>query len=562
MRCDFLWHSRGLIYLTFGLPLLLLSSCQLLDPYKSPPTPTPDQWKNAFSATNTGQSIMTEWKNQLPAQITESQASQKKEVIPPEPTYDEVRADLTNWWEVFHDPILNILEEEALNNSYTLWAALERVVQNRALAAVQQASLYPGLTFNPIFNRSGQLLQNPIGALGGGSNNCGNTTTVLTPLSSRGRSYSSQAQDITSAGTTTAAAANGLSSLATVSEYRFVQSEYLLPLNLNYEIDLWGRLTNAYYATLVRAQAASAAYRNVLLSLTADIASSYFQIRGLDAQLVVIEKNIRTRQEEVDINQSRYNSGLVAFVDVSRAQTELALAKSDRDDTQRLRGLQENMLAALIGTPAPIFNLQANPVFITPPRIPTGLPSELLCRRPDIAEAERTLASFYYEIGVAKANFFPSLSLNAALGLESPFAHSLFKWKARFWEIGLNAMQTVFDAGRNQANFEYYQALYRESFSNYQQTVVNAFQDVENALVNLRFYAQQSIDLAEAVKAASLTFDLSQLRYKQGLVNYLDVVDAERRLLQAEQNATIVLENRYVATVQLVRALGGGWGPL
>lgn len=524
---NFNFYKSSLLFFSFFM-LFFLPSCCLLTPYKSPLTLTPHQWKNKLS-------------------IKEAD-KESQSLFPPcqEISHEKVCADLTNWWKIFNDPLLDCLEEQALKNSYTLWAALERVIQNRLLAAAQQANLWPGLTFNPSFNRSGQLLKNPLSSTSGASSANDDKRSNLSKLTSLNE------------GGLPPQAADTRGSISVV-DYRFNQSQYLLPLNLNYEIDLWGRLNYSYYAALVRSEAASDAYRSVLLSLTADIASIYFEIRGLDSQLAVIEKSLFIRQEEVTINQSRYLSGLIPFVDVSRGQVELSRAKSDKDNVQRIRSLQENRLASLIGSPASLFSLQANPVLISPPLIPSGLPSQLLCRRPDIAEAERLLSAFYYEIGVAKANFFPSLSLNASLGLQSPFAHSLFKWKARFWEMGLNALQTVFDGGRNQANFKYCQSHYRESFSNYQQTVLYAFEEVENALSNLHFYAEQSKDLKEAVEASRLTFHLSQLRYTQGLVNYLDVVDAERELLQTEQNLTNVLANRYLATIQLIKALGGGW---
>ncbi len=432
----------------------------------------------------------------------------------------------------------------------SLWAALERVIQARDQARISFAPLLPSVNFNPSFLRSGQLYLDPFaGPLPGGSG----TGTSTTPLIS-----SSGIQGSSSTITTGAAATNTPVFPLT---YRFVNTQYFLPLTLNYEVDLWSQLNNAYYASLIRSQAASQAYLSVLLSLTADIASNYFQLRDLDAQQEVIQGNIRVRQEAVDINTARYNAGLVPYLDVSRAQLVLAQAHADSDDVRRMRGLQENIIATLVGVPASVFSIEYNPVIIPPPVIPTGIPSELLCRRPDIAEAERNLAAAYRDIGVAYANFFPSFSLNAELGFEGPFLHNLLSWKARFWQVGWNIMQVVFDGGRNQANLEYYRSRFREALANYEQQVLTAFQDVENALVNLRGNAERAQDLAVAVQAAEETLELSQLRYNRGLTNYLDVVDAERSLLETEQTSVIVLGNRYAATVALIRALGGGWGP-
>lgn len=544
---------------TYGLFVAFLVGCQLIAPYKGPLTPTPDQWKTSYTAPDAGKpTIPTNWKkddlsgqppspplkdhspsseNQTPSSESKTQPQQ----------IEDVRRDLCNWWEIFQDPILNQLEEQALNSSYTLWAALERVIEARDQARINFAPLLPGINFSPSFSRTGSLFQNPIPG-GSGKTPC----TSLSP-SSLG-SLAQEAQ---------AAVANPAASLLTnmPKDFRFVQSQYLVPLNLRYEVDLWSRLNNTYLASLIQAQAASQAYLSVLLSLSADVATAYFQIRGLDAQQEIIQGNIRIRQHAVDLNKIRYKAGLIVYLDVSRAEVELARAHSDSDDVRRLRGLQENLLATLIGVPASVFSIAYKPLIIPPPVVPRGLPSELLCRRPDIAEAERNLAAAYYQIGVAYANFFPSLSLNAAFGFESPFANQLFSWRSRFWQVGWDIMQTVFDAGRNEANLDYYKARFREAMANYQQQVLQAFRDVEDALVNLHGYADQAQDLAVAVRAAHVTLELSQMRYNRGLINYLDVVDAERQLLETEQSSVIVLGNRYISTVMLIRALGGGWGP-
>lgn len=545
----------------------LFSGCQLLSPYKGPIAPTPDHWKTTYDAPDAGKpTIPEEWKqpsldvHSIPSLLPEESSKElpvesskdfpyKKDLLaeaepvasaqePQLPSLEDVRVDLWNWWEIFQDPVLNQLEEQALNSSYTLWVALEKVIQARAQARVNFAPLLPGLNFAPSFTRTGSLFQNPLAGIGtGGGNAIGQGSS------------SCQANT------------GNASSMTNVREFRFIQSQYLVPLNLTYEVDLWSQLKNNYYSYLIKSQAVSQAYLSVLLSLTADVASTYFMVRGLDAQQEVVERNIRVRKHAVDLNRARYQSGLIVFLDVSRAEVELARARSDSDDVRRLRGLQENILATLVGTPASVFSIAYDPVRIPPPVIPRGLPSELLCRRPDIAEAERNLASSYRQIGVAYANFFPSLSINATLGFESPFAPSLFSWQSRLWQVGYSVFQTVFDGGRNAANLEFTQSQFRELLANYEQTVLRAFQDVEDALVNLRGYAAQAQDLSRAVQAARVTLDLAQMRYNIGLTNYLDVVDAERQLLETEQNSVIVLGNRYVSTVMLIRALGGGWGP-
>ena len=546
--------------------IALSTGCQLLAPYKGPIAPTPNEWKTSYDAPDAGKlTIPPDWKsdqiNQIeshpeipnttqpisPAPQPSFSDNDNAPLLGPQsPDFNETRDQFDHWWQVFEDPLLNELEEQALTSSYTLWAALERVIQARSLAAEHFSPLLPHLNFSPSFNRSGSLVQNPFpnGLLGG-------TTKTKSPTK---LSSLDKLAALASTLNTTASSQTKIP-----ADFRFTQTQYLFPLNLTYEIDLWCQLHNQFYASVNNAQATYQAYLGVLLSLTADVAISYFQVRGLDAQLKVVEGNIRVRQKAADLAQLRYNAGIIVYLDVSRAKVELARAQSDRDDAKRLRGLQENLLATLIGTPPSIFSVAENPLTIPPPVIPTGIPSELLSRRPDIAEAERNLAASYREIGVAYANFFPSLNLNSALGFQSPFAHELFSWRSRLWQVAMQCVQTVFDAGYNEANYQNAQSIFRESLANYEETVLEAFKDVENALVDLRGYADRALDLAVAVKYARITLELAQMRYDRGLTYYLDVVDAERQLLETEQNAVIVLGERYVSTVMLIRALGGGW---
>ncbi|WP_068469456.1 efflux transporter outer membrane subunit [Candidatus Protochlamydia phocaeensis] len=520
---------------------LAFVGCQLIPPYQGPCTPTPGEWKTPSLHSN----MPSDWKSEMENsnQTNDHPHSDSASCNPEEQQqalFSECKENFENWWEVFNDPVLNQLEEQALNSSYTLKAALQRVIEARAQAWISRAALAPAINFAPSFSRSGSLIQNPIpGGLGTGTT--GTQPTVQ-------------------AGSSSSGAGGTAGSTSLPSEFRFVQSQYLLPLDLSYEVDLWSRLTNTYEAALIRAQASLEDYYSVLLTLTADVASHYFQMRDLDAQQVVLEKTIQARRRAYEINLARFKAGLIVYLDVSRAEVELARAESDSIDIRRQRGLEENMIASLVGVPAPVFSLDFNPLYTPPPLIPAGLPSDLLIRRPDIARAERNLAAAYADIAVAYTNFFPSINLTAAIGLESPFAHSLFSWKARFWEVGLNIMQTVFDAGRNEANLIYYKAKFRELLANYQEVVLTAFQDVEDSLTDIRERAFQSQALTVAVRAARETLNLSELRYNQGLVNYLDVVDAERTLLETEQNSVIVLGDRYLSTIRLIKSLGGGWG--
>ncbi|MBS4162832.1 Outer membrane protein OprM [Candidatus Protochlamydia amoebophila] len=520
-------YIKFFIFFTLNRFLILLlicvsfQSCRLIAPYQAPLITTPQVWKNASKM-----STPEKWEkgsvNEDPSNLSEEETSSFDQ----EQRFEQSKKDLNYWWEIFDDSILNKLEEQALELNHTLGAAFERVIQSRAIARIDRASLFPTVNFSPSYARSGMLQKNALG----------NAISSSQQNNPQDAMFSNLPQAV-----------------------RGIQSQYFLSFDFNYELDLWSKLTNTYESAIFRSQASTQAYLSILLTLTADIASNYFQLRDLDSQQAILQRTIEARQKAFDINQARFNAGLIVYSDVSRAKVELARARSDLANIQRLRSLQENIIATLTGTPATVFSIKFNPINALPPSIPAGLPSELLYRRPDIAEAERNLAASYAEIGIAYASFFPTMNLNAGFGLESPFVHSLISWKARLWEIGLNLIQTVFDGGRNCANLAFTKSRFRETLANYQENVLMAFQDVEDSLVNLRQKALQAEALEAGVKAARETLKLSQMRYKRGLINYLDVVDAERTLLETEQNSVIVLGERYNSTIRLIKALGGGW---
>lgn len=491
-------------------------SCQLTKPYQSPLTITPTEWKNEEKA---------------PCENEKGEEETRAQAI----------AQLDNWWEIFNDPILNQLEEQAIQSNYHLLATFEKVLEARAIARINQAALYPSAYFSPVYQRSQMLVKSPVSLPPG-------LLTPPTGVNAPPPSSSSGANPILNPGLPT-------------NVFRFLNAEYALPFNFQYEVDLWNRLHNIYYGSVYRAQAAEEDYFNVFLSLTAEVASHYFQMRDFDLQAEILEEIIRSRQTTYEINRNRYYAGLLNYVDVSRAEVQVANAQSDSVNVKRLREGRVDLIASLVGVPASNFSLDYHPIEMPPPKIPAGLPSELLCRRPDILQAERLLAATYADIGVAYAGYFPSLNLNASIGLESPVPRILLDWKSRMWEIGASITQLIFDGGRTQANVDLAISRFREQFYNYQETVLNAFQEVETALVNIREKAAQEVALNESAQASRITFDLSYMRYRQGVDIYLNVTDAEKDLLQARQNAAIVLGDRYVQTVALIQALGGGWGP-
>lgn len=417
------------------------------------------------------------------------------------------------WWEIFQCEHLNELESRALDKNYSLEEAFQNWQQAQAMAYVARSAQFPQINLNPNFIKEESLLQIY-------SQKHGQTKSKL---------------------------------------IRCDQSLYSIPLDVTYEVDLWNQLSNNYKAFAYNAQAQQEAYQTAILIITADVALHFFILQGLDSELDVLDKNRKIRQDALDITQSRYSAGLVNFSDVSRAETELAVIKSDWENTMRLRNLEENILATLTAQSASDFSLPHSPLDGIPPSIPSGIPSELLLRRPDIRQAEQDMASTHTEIAVQYADYFPALTFQGAIGYLSPLCHNLFDWKARFWSIAGNIAQVVFDGGAIQGNVAAAKAVYLQNVAIYQNTVLKAFQEVEDALGDIHHKARQKKDLFWAVENAKVTLDLTIDRYSQGLVYYLEVVDAERSLLENQRDLVKVRSQEYTSTVLLIKSLGGEW---
>lgn len=419
--------------------------------------------------------------------------------------------DFCQWWHVLRDEGLNALEEMALKKNYSLEEAFQNWQQARALAYVARAAEFPQVNLNPNFYKRESLIQfQAPGGLG---------TDV----------------------------------------FRIQQPMYAIPLEASYEVDLWHQIYDNYRAAFYHAEAQFEAYNNALLSITSDVAVHYYTLRGLDSELDVLEQNRQIRKDAYDISLSRYNAGLVNFTDVSRAETELASVLADIENTTRLRNLEENILGTLTAIAASDFFIPHNPLGESPNTIPTGIPSDLLRRRPDIRQAERQMASAHMQIAVEYAAYFPALSFDGAIGYMSPLLHNLLDWKARFWSIAGNIAQVIFDGGAIQGNVEAAKAVYLQDVAIYQGTVLRAFQEVEDALGNIYYTIRQEKDLIIAVDSAEITLKLSADRYKQGLVTYLEVVDAERSLLENQRLVVRARAQEYLFTISLIKALGGGW---
>jgi multidrug efflux system outer membrane protein len=414
-----------------------------------------------------------------------------------------------HWWEVFNDCQLNYLEWQALTANYDLFAAFERVKQARALAGVSKSELYPHLNLEPFYINQGILY----------------------------RLYGKQFRNI-------------------IREHRRTNQ---LPFVVNYELDLWGKLQRAYESALWNLGAEEEAFQGFLLILTTDLAASYFHLRSLDTEIVLFEATIQSRAKAYEIIKDRYEEKITDYSDVSRAEFEYKNTVAQCFRAQRLRDLEENKIAVLLGVPPSNFKIPPMQLQNYLPIIPEGLPSSILLRRPDIAEAERRIASKHASMGVAYASFFPSISLTGILGFSSPELRDFMSWKSRLWTMGANALQPIFDAGFLCSNLKFAVSKFREADDAYRQTVLKAFQDVEDALANLDGLKNEYESIEQAVRAAKTTYQIASDRYYTGVTFYLDVVDSERQELDSQRHLIALLGERYAATVQLIKALGGCW---
>ncbi len=414
-----------------------------------------------------------------------------------------------NFWEIFNDPVLSGLEVEATTNSPDLRAAFERVEESRAVARITRADLYPGLSFDPNGNRTHY-----------------SANRTAQPGSS-------------------------------VTGY--TGNDFFLPLDLSYEIDLWGRVQRSFRAAREQAQASAAAYQNVMLSLQANVALTYFMIRSIDLDRHVVAETIELRKKNLTLVESLHQGGADSAVDLAQAQTELYSAQADLVGLDLQRAQLENALAFLCGQTSSSFSLAENSRIYQPPEIPVGLPADLLERRPDVAEAERSMAAASEGIGIAKAAFFPSIQLTGSAGTESVDLKSIFDWESRAWSIGPNISLPLFEGGRNRAGLRRAGAAYEESVAQYRSQVLVAFHEVEDGLVGLRLLKDQFDAQVRAVDGAKKVAELSRLRYKEGLASYFEVVIADRTMLENEIAAYELNGQRMVTTVLLIKALGGGW---
>jgi multidrug efflux system outer membrane protein len=434
-----------------------------------------------------------------------------------------------DWWEIFDDAQLDALEKEAEANNFNLKAAVDRVNEERATSRATQADFFPSLTLEP--------------------------TATRTRLSPNGTIsiFSSAASGGSGSGSATGA------TIPSSGGSAMTFNDFNVPLDFSYEIDLWGRIRRSFESSRADAAASQADFENVLLTLKSDVALDYFNIRSLDAQRRTARNTVKLRQQSLDLYRRRLQQGMENQLTVSQAETELHDAQQQASSLDQSRAKMEHALAILLGRAPADFSLAEATTSLTPPSVPVALPSEVLERRPDVAEAERKMISANAQIGVAQAAFFPVVRLTGDGGFESVSTRDLFNWQSRIWSLGPSITFPVLDGGQNGANLKKARASYDEALNNYREQVLQAFQDVEDSLSDLHYLSNQIVAEQGAVQSALQSADLSHRQYIDGSVNYLTVVDADRQVLDSQLTLSQLEGQKCVATVQLIKALGGGW---
>jgi multidrug efflux system outer membrane protein len=443
------------------------------------------------------------------------------------PTTPATRPLATDWWQLFKDAQLTALEEAATIHNPNLQAAAQRVVQARQAARSVESGFYPTIGAAPAVTRS--------------------------RTSGAPRSGSSQSRSTT--GTT-------------------VQ----IPFDLSYEIDIWGRITRSVESAQAQAASASADYFVVLQTLQADVAQDYFTLRSLEAQVAILSENVALYRRQIELLETKGRAGLLAPSDMAQAQALLQSTLASLIEFRRQREDLQHALALLTGrtpaeldlpetalattSPAPTTLPAAVPTaFAHIPLVPAGLPADLLRRRPDIAEAEQNLRAANADVGERVAEFFPRVTLTGSAGFESfDLAHAL-DWQSRVLSIGPSVSFPIFEGGRLTANLTQARARYEELYATYRNAVLTAIRDVEDSLTDLHHRADQQVAQAHAVDASREYLRLSEIQYRQGLITYLQVIDADRTLLTNQVTATQIEQQRLISTVLLIKALGGGWQP-
>jgi NodT family efflux transporter outer membrane factor (OMF) lipoprotein len=413
-----------------------------------------------------------------------------------------------NWWEIFNEPELNALEEQLIVNNENLKQDFQNFMAARAEIAEARAQFWPSITTNPGFSRSRS------------SGNLQNSSQANTGRTS---------------------------------------SMWSAPLDVSWTPDFWGKIRNQVREAQYTAQASAADLEVEKLTEQASLAEYYFEIRGQDMLQKILNETVAADQKALDANQGAYDAGTADYISVVEAKATLASAQAAATNVGLSRAQYEHAIAVLLGKIPSDFSIPVKPMVYTAPAIPTGVPSQLVERRPDIAASERALAEANAEIGIGYGAFFPQVTISASGGFESSLLKHLFDWPSRIWSIGPSASEVVFDGGLYRAALHQYTATYNADLAGYRQTVLTAFQQVEDYMAATRVYSQQILDEQNAVKLAQQYLDLETERYNSGVDPYVDVVQAQTTLLSDQQALNTLEVEDMTSAVQLVQALGGGW---
>jgi outer membrane protein, multidrug efflux system len=415
------------------------------------------------------------------------------------------------WWKIFGDSELDQYEDRAMSSNQTLKAATSRLEEARAFARIASSGMFPELDAGVNGQRERLSANRPT---------------------------------------------NG----ATIVPAPVTQNVFNIPFTLNYEVDLFGRVRHSLEAANASLQASAADLENVRLMVTSELAADYFQLRELDSEIAVVQSAVDLQKDGLKLVNNRHSGGVVSGLDVAQQQTVLDSSYTQLALLQQQRAQYEHAVAALQGLPASEFKAPVRVLDSQPPAIPVALPSELIQRRPDIATAERDVAAANAEIGVAKSAFYPSILLaGTGAGFQSADLAKLVDAPSAVWSVGLSLLEPVIAGGRNRAKLANARAVYDEDVANYRESVLVAFQQVEDALAGLNALAAASASQQRAVADAQSSLTLADARYKGGLVTYLDVITAQVQVLTNEQLAAQIAGQRMVTAVSLVKALGGGW---
>jgi len=413
------------------------------------------------------------------------------------------------WWETYNDPQLNALEEQVSISNQNVLAAEAQFRAARSAVQVARAGLYPTVSMGPSIS--------------------------------------------------TARASSGFVSGGRVASASSVVTTYSLPASASWTADIWGSVRRSVRASEATAQADFALLENARLAYQSELAQDYFDLHGIDGDIDLLERTAKSYQEYLTLTQNRYKAGVASGGDVAQAQTQLDTTRAELIDLGVARAQFEHAIAILTGKPPAAVTVAASLLKTPPPAVPVAVPSTLLERRPDVAAAERTVAAANEQIGIATAAYYPTLTLSASGGFEATNIAKWFSLPSRFWSLGAGMSEVVFEGGKRRAQVSLTEAQYDATVANYRQSVLTAFQQVEDNLAALRILAQEAGAVDQAVKAAEDSLAISTFQYKAGTVAYLQVITSQAAALQEERAAVDVLTRRMVASVLLVQALGGGW---